>query len=140
MDHSNHHTILMKHNNLPVCGIGNDIIEVERLQKSLDRQGQPFYDRLFTDREQQYCRQFKEPMPHFAGRFAAKEAIAKALGTGLGARVQWQDIEVLNDALGKPIVFLSETLQKEFDNPHLLVSISHTASYATAVAIWLNGA
>lgn len=123
---------------MAVLGIGNDIIEVDRLQKSFDRQGQAFFDKLFTTREQQYCRQFQESMPHFAGRFAAKEAIAKALGTGFGARVEWHDIEVINDVLGKPVVFLSESLQKQFDQPQLLVSISHSTAYATAVAIWIK--
>ncbi|HSX26051.1 MAG TPA: holo-ACP synthase [Chlamydiales bacterium] len=125
----------MKSSN-PIRGLGNDIIEIERMRQSIDRHGLHFLNRLFSQREQDYCYKFKDPVPHFAGRFAAKEAIVKALGTGFGAEVSWHDIEVLNDDLGKPIVYLKEPLQKRFDNPHLLVSISHSSTHATAVAIW----
>ena len=93
-------------------------------------------NRLFTRREQDYCYKFKDPAPHFAGRFAAKEAIVKALGTGFGSQVSWHDIEVLNDELGKPVVTISDGLKQRFNNPPLLVSISHTATLAIAVAVW----
>ncbi|MBF8262581.1 MAG: acpS [Parachlamydiales bacterium] len=121
-----------------IQGIGNDILEVARLRQSIERQGQPFLNRIFTKKEQDYCNKFKDSMPHFAGRFAAKEAIVKAFGTGFGAKVQWHDIEVLNDEYGKPVVYLSDPLKKEFQDPTLLVSISHTEQYATAVAIWIG--
>lgn len=125
----------MKSNNL-IRGLGNDIIEIERMRQSIERHGQHFLNRLFTQREQDYCYKFKDPVPHFAGRFAAKEAIVKALGTGFGAQVSWHDIEVLNNDLGKPVVFFSPVLQSRFDNPHILVSISHASTHATSVAIW----
>lgn len=121
-----------------IQGIGNDIVEVARMRKSIERQGQPFLSRIFTQRERDYCNQFKDSTPHFAGRFAAKEAIVKALGTGFSKKAHWQDIEILNDKRGKPSVFLSESLNHEFYDPILLVSISHTADYATAVAIWVS--
>jgi len=124
----------MKSNN--IHGLGNDIIEIDRMRQSIDRHGLHFLNRLFTQREQDYCYKFKDPVPHFAGRFAAKESIVKALGTGFGAQVSWHDIEVLNDELGKPIVTLTPTLQKQFNNPTILVSISHSSTHATAVAIW----
>lgn len=117
-------------------GLGNDIIEIERIRQSIDRHGQHFLNRLFTHREQDYCYKFKDPVPHFAGRFAAKEAIAKALGTGFGADLSWYDIEILGDEHGKPIVHLSEEAKTRLNNPRLLVSISHSTSHATAVAIW----
>ena len=117
-------------------GIGNDIIEIERIRSNIERHGQHFLDRLFSQKEQDYCYKFKDSAPRFAGRFAAKEAIAKALGTGFGSELSWHDIEVLANEAGKPIVHLSEKALKHFNNPHLLVSISHSASYATAVAIW----
>jgi holo-[acyl-carrier protein] synthase len=125
----------MKNNN-PIRGLGNDIIEISRLRQSIDRHGLHFLNRLFSQREQDYCYRFSDPAPHFAGRFAAKEAIVKALGTGFGAQVSWHDIEVLNDALGKPVVHISESLAKQFGQPQLMVSISHSTDYATAVAIW----
>lgn len=119
-------------------GLGNDIIEIERIRLSIERHGQHFLNRLFTQKEQDYCYKFKDPVPHFAGRFAAKEAIAKALGTGFGAEVSWHDIEILGNEHGKPIVHLTEAVKKRFNNPRILVSISHSTSHATAVALWAN--
>lgn len=123
-------------NNSSIHGIGNDIIAISRMRQSVERHGHHFLNRLFTQKEQDYCYKFQDPVPHFAGRFAAKEALAKALGTGFGASLGWHDIEILSDEHGKPIVHTSATLQKEFKNPHLLVSISHEKEYATAFAIW----
>lgn len=122
--------------NPAIQGIGNDIVEISRVRQSIERHGLHFLNRLFTQREQDYCYKFQDPVPHFAGRFAAKEAIAKALGTGFGAHLAWHDVEVLNDDLGKPTVHISPNLQKQFKNPRILVSISHEINYATAVAIW----
>jgi holo-[acyl-carrier protein] synthase len=119
-----------------IKGLGNDIVEIARLRQSIERHGAHFLDRLFTPQEQEYCRKFQDPAPHFAGRFAAKEAIAKAIGTGFGAELSWLEIEILNDSLGKPIVHLSRELAKRLSDPHILVSISHSTEHATAVAIW----
>jgi len=121
-----------------VRGLGNDIIEIARIRQSIERQGEPFLNRLFTQRELDYCQKFQDPIPHYAGRFASKEAIVKAFGTGFGTKIQWHDIEVLNDEFGKPIVSLSSSLQEKFDYPQILVSISHCIEYATAVAIWVG--
>lgn len=125
----------MKKDNSPQ-GLGNDIVEIERIRQSIDRHGQHFLNRLFTHREQDYCYKYKDPVPHFAGRFAAKEAIAKALGTGFGTHLSWHDIEILNDEHGRPHVHLSESAKKHFDTPNLLLSISHSTTHATAVALW----
>ncbi|MBX7066011.1 MAG: holo-ACP synthase [Parachlamydiales bacterium] len=119
-----------------IYGLGNDIIEIERIRQSIERHGQHFLDRLFSHKEQEHCLKFKDPAPHFAGRFAAKEAIAKALGTGFGSELSWHDLEILGDDHGKPVVHISQEAKKRFNNPNLLVSISHSASHATAVAIW----
>ncbi|MBS0625015.1 MAG: holo-ACP synthase [Verrucomicrobia bacterium] len=123
-------------NNSPIKGIGTDIIEIDRVRKSIERHGLHFLNRLFTQVEQDYCYKFKDPVPHFAGRFAAKEAIVKALGTGFGSHVSWHDIEVFNDDHGKPTVVLSANVQNNFGSPTILVSISHCESYATATAIY----
>jgi holo-[acyl-carrier protein] synthase len=117
-------------------GLGTDIVEIVRIQNALDRHGQDFLDRLFTKQEQEYCFRFQKPMPHFAARFAAKEAAVKALGIGFGKNASWHDIEITNDPLGKPSISLSTNLKKLFQNPELLVSLSHTDIYATAVVIW----
>jgi len=123
-------------NNSKIQGIGNDIVDIVRIRQSIERHGQHFLNRLFTQKEQDYCYKFQDAVPHFAGRFSAKEAIAKALGTGFGSQLAWHDIEILNDEHGRPIVHLSLHAQKEFNHPNLLVSISHGTDYATAIAIW----
>ncbi len=121
---------------LLIKGIGNDIIEIERIKRSISKHGQIFLKKIFTEKEISYCLQHKLSPRHFAGRFAAKEAIAKALGTGIGKHLEWQDIEILNNTLGKPEVFLSQKAYQSFDNPTLLLSISHCKLYATATAIY----
>lgn len=119
-------------------GIGNDIIEVERIGKAIQRYGQKFLDRLFTQAEQAYCLKHRDSERHFAGRFAAKEAIAKALGTGFGTSLHWLDIEITNAPSGKPIVILSELAKERFKNPKIYLSISHCKSCATAVALYFS--
>ncbi len=128
----------MKTNSGAIHGIGNDIIEIDRIRQSIERHGQHFINRLFTQREQDYCFKYQDPAPHFAGRFAAKEAIVKAFGTGFGAQIQWRDVEVINDEAGKPIVFLANHIQEQFHQPQMLLSISHSSNYATAVALWVG--
>lgn len=118
-------------------GLGNDIIEIKRVKEAIKRLGIHFLNRLFTQKEQDYCYKYQDSTPHFAGRFAAKEAIAKALGTGFGSHLSWHDIEILNDDLGKPFVVFSDSAKKRFHNPQILIAISHSDEYATAVAIWL---
>ncbi len=116
-------------------GLGTDIIEIGRIEKIIGRYGQKVLDRLFTKEEQAYCLQHRKSSQHFAGRFAAKEAIVKALGTGIKAGINWLDIEITNDEQGKPVVKLSPPLNQKFNHPQLLISISHSKEYATAVAI-----
>ncbi len=118
-----------------ILGLGNDIIEISRMRSSIERHGVHFLNRLFSQKEQDYCYRFQDPSPHFAGRFAAKEAIAKALGTGFGAHLAWHDIEIINDEFGKPVVHLSETIHKRHNNLRILLSISHCNEYAVATAI-----
>lgn len=118
-----------------IHGLGNDIIEIKRIKKALDCHGQSIIDKLFTEKEQKYCLKFKKAHVHFAGRFAAKEAIAKALGTGIGSKLNWREIEILPDSTGKPIVHLSKKAKEEFNDPKILLSISHCENYALATAI-----
>lgn len=118
-----------------IKNIGNDIIEVSRIKKAWIRHGERFLDKIFTAKEQTYCLSKKAfPERHLAGRFAAKEALAKALGTGFGA-VSWLDLEIINDESGKPFVNLSPKLVEAYGSLEFLVSISHCNEYATAVAI-----
>jgi len=124
--------------NSPVLGIGNDIIEISRIEASIEKHGQKFLDRIFTPKELAFAAQFENPISFYAGRFCGKEAIVKALGVGFGAEASWQDIEILNDERGKPIVHLSGAIKEHFNHPELLLSISHCKQYATAVAIWIQ--
>ena len=117
-------------------GIGHDIIDISRIDESISKFGDRFLVKLFSEKEIAYCNSKATPAIHFAGRFAAKEAIAKALGTGLGKMLEWKDIEIINASLGKPEVFLSEKAYKLFNNPTILLSISHCKSYATATALY----
>ena len=119
-----------------ILGLGNDLIEIERIRLSIERHGLHFLNRLFTRKEQDYCYRFDAAAPHFAGRFAAKEALAKAFGTGFGPDLSWLELEILSDERGKPVVFLSSPLQQRYENPRLFVAISHCNGYALATAIW----
>lgn len=116
-------------------GIGTDIIEIERIKQSIDKFSDRFLDKMFTPKEQQYCLLYKESERQFAGRFAAKEAILKALGTGLSESIAWTDVEILNDEKGKPYVCLHQEIKERSGNPHIIVSISHCKAYATASAL-----
>lgn len=118
-----------------IHGIGTDIIEVKRIDESIERFGQRFLDRIFSLDEQAYCLHHKDASRHFAGRFAAKEAIVKALGTGFRDGIGWLDIEITNDHHGKPVAQLSVKLKETFDSPLIHLSISHGRDYATAFAI-----
>ena len=121
-----------------ILGLGNDIVEIERIKLIMARYPGRFLNRIFTPKEQAYCSKRKEPALHFAGRFAAKEAVVKALGTGFSQGLRWQDFEILPNALGKPDVFLSPAAADLLGRPSLLVSISHSDHYATAVALWIR--
>ncbi len=121
-----------------VQGIGNDIIEIGRIRDSIERHGQHFLDKIFTQQEQEYCHRFKkDAAAHFAGRFAAKEAVVKALGTGFRLGITWLDIEVQNDEFGKPNIVLSDEAFVAFGQPKLLITITHCREYAYAVALLL---
>lgn len=117
-----------------IKGIGTDIIEIPRLERAIQRHGERFIIKIFTERERNYSLKFKNPFPHFAGRFAAKEAISKAMGTGMSFR-SWHEIEILNNEYGAPQVILSEPLKKEYSRSHFHLSISHCKEYALATAL-----
>lgn len=119
-----------------ILGVGNDIVEVLRIKTVLHRYPEKFLHRIFTPYEQAYCLKKKEPALHLAGRFAAKEAVVKALGTGFRQGISWLDIEVSQDSLGKPCVVFSPFMNELFNHPLICLSISHCDHYATAVAIW----
>lgn len=118
-----------------IVGIGNDIVEIARIKAILDKYHDRFLNRVFTSHEQDYCLKRKEPALHLAGRFAAKEAVVKALGTGFSQSLTWTDIEIRNEASGKPFIVCSTKLNEMFNSPIIHISLSHCHAYATAVAI-----
>jgi len=121
-----------------ILGIGIDIIEVARIQSSLERFGERFGKRILLPDETAYCLLHTNPAPFVAARFAAKEAISKAFGTGIGAQLGWQDMEIAHKESGEPFVILhgkGEELFKLRGAKQLLVSLSHTENYAAVVAI-----
>lgn len=123
---------------MKILGLGNDIIAINRIKSGIDRYGQRFLDKIYTHREQEYCLRNRESARHFAGRFAAKEAVVKALGVGFRNGLGWHDIEIVNDEMGKPIAIPSQKLNDLYDNPQFMISISHCKELASAVAIWIQ--
>ena len=121
-----------------ILGLGIDIIEVARIEASYKRFGERFLNRILLPDEIAYCLSYKGPGPFLAARFAAKEAISKAFGTGIGAQLGWQDMEVRRKESGEPFVILhggGEELLKARGGRQVLISLSHTQVHATAVAI-----
>lgn len=124
-----------------VVGIGTDIIECERIAAMEQKHGEEFLHRVFTEREIAYCGDRKMSELHYAGRWAAKEAILKVLGTGWAKGIQWTDVEVINLTSGAPTVVLSNRaleIANELGIRQVQVSISHCKAYATAFAIGLR--
>ena len=123
---------------MSVLGLGVDIIEVARIRNAIQRHGDRFHQRICTVAEATYCLGMRDSAPFFAARFAAKEAVSKALGTGIGAQCGWLDIEVRRKASGEPFVVLhgagAETA-KRLGIARVLLSLSHTENYAVAQAI-----
>ncbi len=125
-----------------ILGVGIDIVEVERMARILDRHGERFTRRCFTDAEVQYCNGMARRAEHFAARFAAKEAAVKALGTGVAEGVRLRDIEVTRDAAGKPSLRLAGGALGRFESmggrvAH--VTLTHSALHAAAVVILEGG-
>jgi holo-[acyl-carrier protein] synthase len=121
-----------------ILGVGIDIIEVGRIQASLEKFGERFVNRVLHPNEIAYCNSHKRPAPFVAVRFAAKEAISKAFGTGIGSQLSWHDMEVGRKPSGEPFVILHEAGQKllrERGGRVVLISLSHTQEHATAIAI-----
>ena len=122
---------------MTLLGIGNDIVEIGRMRAVFAKYPHRFLKRVFTPLEQKYCLEHQDPIPHLAGRFAAKEAVVKALGVGFSQGLTWLDIEIQRQTDGRPTVYLSPCTAELFHHPLVLISISHCREYATAVATWV---
>jgi holo-[acyl-carrier protein] synthase len=119
---------------------GIDLVDFPRIEDMLKRHGERFLDRVFTVAEQEYAKANKNSVEKLAGRFAAKEAILKLLGTGWRGKIAWTDIEVVNTETGQPMVNLSGEVKKIAENlgvTQISVSITHTANFAIASAVAL---
>ncbi len=120
---------------MQILGVGTDIIECIRIGRLIDRHGEAFLTRVFTEREISYCQSRKNATEHFAGRFAAKEAVLKCLGTGMIKGLCWTEIEVRNEQSGKPKIVIqgaAREFARRLKISDFLISISHCRSYATA--------
>ena len=121
-----------------ILGIGIDIIEVARVAASHEKFGGRFLNRILHPAEIAYCLSHKNPAPFLAARFAGKEAISKAFGTGIGAALGWHDMEICRKESGEPFVVLhgkGKELQEKRNARAVLISLSHTQVHATAVAV-----
>ena len=121
-----------------IVGLGTDIIEIVRIGRMVERHGEVFLNRVFTPDEIRYCQKRKESYQHFAGRWAAKEAVMKALGTGWIRGVGWQDIEVQVLKTGQPVIRVhggARDFVEKLSVDNILITISHCRAYATATAI-----
>lgn len=119
-----------------ILGIGIDIIEIDRIKESIDRFGDHFLNKIYTPNELEYCLGKHNKYQHFAARFAAKEAIYKALSSEWGSDISWQDIDIMNEPNGLPVVKFSGNLE-EFVNKDksIKISMSHSDNYVACVAI-----
>jgi holo-[acyl-carrier protein] synthase len=123
---------------MEIVGIGTDIVECLRIGRMVEQHGELFLTRVYTPREIRYCQARKNATEHFAGRWAAKEAILKCLGTGWRKGICWTDMEIRNDTNGAPKLHLGGAAKERAQSMHIadvLITISHCRAYATACAI-----
>jgi holo-[acyl-carrier protein] synthase len=127
---------------MEIVGIGTDIVECLRIGRMIEQHGELFLNRVYTEREVRYCQSRKRATEHFAGRWAAKEAILKCLGSGWRKGLCWTDMEIRNDPSGKPEVFLCGAAKESAQQLRIgtiQLSISHCRAYATAYAVAVRG-
>ena len=125
-----------------ILGVGTDLVEVHRIQESIERFGDRFLRRIYTERERTYCLSKANAAERFAGRFAAKEAGMKAIGTGWRRGVTWRDFEVANEPSGRPTLKLygmAEKIAKDLGAGRISLSITHTAREGFAIVILEDG-
>lgn len=121
-----------------IVGLGTDIVEIVRIGRMVERHGEFFLNRVYTEEEIRYCQRRKHSYEHFAGRWAAKEAVMKTLGTGFTRGVGWQDIEVCSKKSGQPTIVIRGGARDHAERlriDEILITISHCRAYATATAI-----
>ena len=125
------------HNNM-IAGTGLDIVEIERFSKALERNGKTFIKKVFTKGERKYSDSQHNPLQHYAARFAAKEAVLKAIKTGWTKGTSWQDVEIIRCRDGSVRVSMkniSEKIAKQKKIKQIHLTITHTKDYAAAFAV-----
>jgi len=123
---------------MSVVGIGADLVECARIQRSIDRFGDRFLRRVFTDGEIEYSMSMKFPARHLAARFAAKEAVSKAFGTGIGKAMGWRNIDIRKKSSGEPFLVFSGPAQElavARGVASALITLSHTEHHAVAMIV-----
>lgn len=123
---------------MEILGTGIDLVENARIAASIEKFGDRFLHRIFTEGEIAYCASMPNPVPHYAARFAAKEAVSKAFGTGIGKALGWREIEVYRDEAGAPFIRLhggGGELAAQRGVKQIHVSLTHTDAYAAANAL-----
>ena len=118
--------------------VGIDLVEIQRIKVAIDRYGERFTNRIFTPWEIEYCLSKINPALSFAGRFAVKEAVFKAIGTGFAEGVKWTSVEVVNDRKGQPQVRLGRAIRNHIGDKKIVISLSHTSEYAVASALLVS--
>ena len=114
--------------------VGVDIVDIRRIRKSYERYGEKFLRRVLTDAEIGYCKKKKDMMPSVAARFAAKEAVSKALGTGMARGFSWKCVEVVNDDFGRPSLHILDR-SLGISDEQIRISLSHSSEYAVAFVL-----
>ena len=125
-----------------LLGIGCDLIEVERIRGVLERHGERFLHRVFTEEERAYCSRLAHPYKHYAARWAAKEAVSKAFTTGIGPHLEWTSVSVYHGARNEPLARLdgkAQALLQQVGASNVLLSLSHTETHAMAMAALVRG-
>ena len=123
---------------MEIVGIGTDIVECLRIARMIEQHGELFLTRVYTPREIRYCQQRRRALDHFAARWAGKEAIFKAFGSAWRPGLEWTDLEIRTDEVGKPVVHLcgaAKELALQLHVADVLLSLSHCRAYATAYAL-----
>lgn len=126
---------------MEIIAHGIDLVDFPRIDDMIKQHGRKFLDRVFTKTEQQYANANRDKVEKLAGRFAAKEAILKLIGTGWRGKIAWTDIEVTNNQLGQPQVNLTgqvKEISEKLGIKHVTVSITHTANFAIASAVAIS--
>ncbi len=124
---------------MAIYSIGIDLSEVDRIARLIDRYGERFIHRVFTEREIAYCQPRANASHSYAARFAAKEAVFKATGLGLSMGMSWRDVEVVNDRRGKPSVNLFGVAAQRLAGKKVHISITHAAQYAVVMIVVEEG-